>query len=195
MSEEDPEEAVWNAPTSPSIPPIEKSSWKRLYRGLFPKRIKVPIDYKKYQEQAVLVMGFLGAMLFAGLVLIIQSDNYAKQVALNVPALVPYLGEWWASNLVSIMETLLTSLVGLCVLGAYASMRTLSHSFVDPRGEKWMYEFIDGVITVVLLGTAVVVGLIVLPFNPVGGTVALGVFVLLYGIFAVLFVRARKGKF
>ena len=113
-------------------------------------------ETRKYHEQIVLVMGFLGSVTFAALVLVIQ----AKQT-FDVSADFAF---WYlpSPEYFEVLVMLLASTGFLMIIGSFASARVVALE----EDLKWLRRFAETCIFLSLLSLLIVLPMLILPVIP-----------------------------
>ncbi len=149
-------------------------------------------DYREFFKQALVILAFLGAILFAGLTLILQSDSFQRQVSNSTFAklIQPIPPNSYTAG----VETLLGSLVAVSAVAALASVLILSQKAGGTNLQKGVYRFVCSSLVGATAGLGLSIFLLLTPFNPASGAIELIIFLSTLGLFAFIYVRHREAR-
>jgi uncharacterized membrane protein YdcZ (DUF606 family) len=140
-----------------------------------------------YHQQVILIVGFIGGLVFAGLVLVV--GNPAFILGSSEPAILASPKAYL--NFVAAWLAFTSGLSGITVV---MSLRALSMKFRSWKGHRRMYSMVDLLTGAVFVFFEASLAFILAPVNEV---VSLVLFVLLAIIFAATtawMVKARKSE-
>ncbi|MGD0146128.1 MAG: hypothetical protein ABSB53_04665 [Nitrososphaerales archaeon] len=136
-------------------------------------------DYQSYHEQAIVVLGFLGAVMFAGLIFIIQSPTFYNQIGNStlITASLHITRNWYNGA----VEDLLAGISAVSALGCVISSHAVADKSAGLGRKKSRYEFVNFCFNLATAGFISTLILLLLPYSPLG-TLVFFVFVLVIGL-------------
>jgi threonine/homoserine/homoserine lactone efflux protein len=138
-----------------------------------------------FHEQVILIVGFLGGVVFAGLVLVVGNPDFilnAKIVGFSGGTPSEYLQ--FASGFLAFLS-------GLCAITVMISLSALSQKFNSMRGRRLLWKYIDWTVGVIL---ALFIGALLLIVWPVDEDWTTIPVFLVASIFALLVYELRKTR-
>jgi hypothetical protein len=142
---------------------------------------------ESYHEQVILIMGFLGALLFAGLIFVIQSPSFITNSTTFTIAYV-HLSKNSEEIYFQILITYLALVAGLSSITSIMSMRARTATFFTRRQMIRTYNLIDFCFALVFTLFMISFMLILIPINFWVG-IAIGISLTLAHVFLMKTLR------